>query len=261
MLRAPEKVSPFEGFSDDRFRPADLPRLLAVSPALRAFVAMLRRNPGRCASAGAQEAFLVHCDRVRLDLRIAIDLHPGVGAPRTEKEALLYMQCPRFVRSLTHLRLQSEGDRNEADPRALLVVKRLVRDAEAVGVPLWAPAVDREAVHIGHGVHRLLPWRCWDLLENWADEAAIAVGMRIVPSDVIPGQFWLADDCAQLPEAATLKPKRLTRNEADAEREALLAYYGGDDWAGHPADLADGSRQGEAERSPSGGEGGNDVPF
>lgn len=251
-------------FADGRFAPPDMARLLAFSPALRAFVAMLKRpeNAKRAATLEAQAAFQEQCDRVRLDLRVALDLPPGVREPGSERDALRYMQCPRFTGSLTHLRLQSEGDRNEADPRALLVVKRLIADAERVGVPLWACAVDREAVHVGHGVHRLLPWRCWALLESWAREAAMAVGMRVVVSSLVPGQFWLADDCPALPERDKgLRPKRLAPTEAAAEREALLAYYGGGDWDGHPSDRRCGSRQGEAERSPSGGEADDAPPF
>lgn len=221
-----------------RFSAPDLERLLAFSLRLRAFMAMLARNPDRTATHEAQDRFWQLCNEARLDLRVCSDLPAGVVAPRTDREALTYMRRPRYCRTTHWERTQAYVDRRAMEPRLLVAVDRLVSDARKLGVPLYPAAVDdAKQVHIGHATERFLPWACWDLIADWAYEAGLATTFRLVPSDTVPGHFRLADDAPDFPEREqSERPKRLDQDEVREEREALLRYYSGGDWQGHPHD-------------------------
>lgn len=212
-----------------RFTAPDLERLMAFSLRLRAFMAMLERNPGKAATSDAQERFLMLCDEARLDLRVTVQLPPGISEPRNDREAIAYMRRERYCASTHWQRTQEHIQRNGAEPRLLLTVDRLVSEARKLGVPLYPQALERaEEVHIGHATERFLPWACWDVISDLMWEAGHASGFHLLPAEVVPGQFRLDPEAPDLPEKpASRRPMRLSPEQASAEREALWAYYSG----------------------------------
>lgn len=213
---------------ENRFTAPDLGRLMACSARLRGFMAMLARNPARYVQPGSLQAFQQLCDEVRLDLRVAIELPPGVSEPRNDAQALRFMERERYCRTGHWDRVQSVIDRSWPDPRLLETVGRAVRDARRLRVPLFPAAVDLPGeVHIGHAVERFLPWACWDLVADWVIQAGIATGYRLVPAEFVPGHFRLVDDAPPYRQDAGMRPERLSPEAARAEREELWAFYQG----------------------------------
>jgi hypothetical protein len=214
--------------TEARFSAPDLDRLLVFSARLRAFMAMLARNPERSGTFEAVDRFQKLCDDIRVDLRVCTDMPPGVMEPRNERQALHYMQRRNYCRSGHWDRVQASVDRRVGDPRLLEVIERVVGQARGLGVPLFPAALDvPDQVHIGHAVERFLPWACWDLLRDWVAEAGRVTGYRMLAADAVPGLFALDPDAAEAPALARLKAERLDPAVAEAERLALLRDYSG----------------------------------
>lgn len=212
--------------TEARFSAPDLDRLMAFSSRLRAFMAMLARNPERSATLAALERFQKLCDDIRVDLRVCTDLPPGVAEPRNERHALEYMRRGRYCRAGHLDRVQASVDRRVADPRLLEVIDRVVRQARAVGVPLFPAALDVPLeVHLGHAVERFLPWPCWDLIRDWVGEAGRATGYRMEASDTVPGHYRLALDAAEYIAPDICSRRQLDADAASVERLELLRWY------------------------------------
>lgn len=212
---------------DTRFSASDLERLSAFSIRLRAFMAYIERHPEKTSTADAQARFAALCDEARLDMRVAVELPPGVAEPRNVREALRYMQRPRFCVTRQWVRTQEYVDRRPAEPRLLETFNRVVSAAHKLGVPLFPASLERrDVIHIGHATERFLPWACWDLIADWVDEAGLATGFRLLASGVQPGCFRLDPKAPELPDVSTSRrPAKLAADEAAAEREALWAYW------------------------------------
>lgn len=214
---------------DGRFTAPDLERLMAFSVRVRAFMAYVDQHPEKWATAEAQACFASLCDDARLDLRVSIQLPPGVAEPRTVRDALRFMQRDRYCGSRHWVRTQEYVDRRIAEPRLLETFDRVVDQACKVGVPLFPQSLEkRDTVHIGHCTERFLPWACWDLIADWVHEAGLATGFRLVASGVFPGAFQLDPNAPELPDVSTSrKPAKLPSDEAAEEREALWQLFMG----------------------------------
>lgn len=217
------------------FKAPDLDRLLAFSLRLRAFVGMTSADgrgpsPRIHATVSAQDKFRTLCDETRLVLRVPIDEPPLTAEPSNDREAVRYMRQPNFCQTWQYRDLvESYAERPGVDPRLLLTVRRTVVDARKLGIPLFAQAFGPpDEVHLGHCVFRFLPFLCWDFVAGLIEEAGKATGYCLEPADTVPGQFRLSPDAPELPERLeSTAPRKLTREEARAEREVLLHHYSG----------------------------------
>lgn len=227
----------------------DLDRLAAFSGSLRGHLGRIRRNPGPWQTVEGLRAVQRLLDEVRISMRVEVDGE----SPRTARDALLYMQRPRFVGSAHHAWLMAREERAWTDKRVLRTVDRLLQDAAALDVPLWpsqlAASESEQAawyvqghtdvrpgedefhlglcVQIGHAVHRALPWACWSVIDGMVERAGEATGYPLRQFVALPGEYELQPGCREYdPEDDGVKPVRQVPSERRRETDGLLRYFG-----------------------------------
>lgn len=201
-------------------------------------------------------------DSVRAELRVAIELPPGVRHPVTEAEALDFMRAPRLVATRDYQELLTAVDRRFTDPRVLATVDYMLeRASQKLGIPLYVCGLqlppDREeaaaavgdfvtgrtdraprrvapgsgkVVQLAHMRERHLPWVVWDEIAAMMERAGKMTGYPVLHCWPIPGSFELDPHCRPFEGHDKRRPYRPTGEEARAESDALWKYYRGGDW-------------------------------
>lgn len=225
----------------------DLDILVGESKRLRAYLAVLRKEAPRGGiPPGMRQNIRKMMNDQRIKMRVAIETHNGVTMPRGEKRCVDYMKYPEYCltedyRALNDVNRLALG----VDPRVLHTARRVIADAQKVGVPLWISEVDPktvpDCVQLGHAKMRELPWDCWTVLDDWVEAAGLATGFRLGPLSTYPGEYrLLADAAAWSDDVAALKPIRLIGDERRDEAERLWTYYAGGAWVDEFGEVHDG---------------------
>lgn len=238
---------------------SDVDLLAEAFPKVRAWFVMLRRNAWRAhipAEMRRNTADVLNSARVKM--RVMVSLPHGMRWPRSERDAITFMEMPEIVRTELFATATSFKDIRGTDPRVVSTIRRATREAVKLGVPLvitdvavpkeqqareWlsgaspfkpgeAPYHRADAVQVGHVVFdKGLPWECWDAIDAFVARAGDATGYPLAPLGLFPGEYRLADDCPKwAPQGDELRPKKLSSDEARSERDRLVEYYLGGHW-------------------------------
>lgn len=233
--RMDKDETPFS--ADFGFFGADLDILAAASPRLRSYLAVMRNGASRGSiPSGMRQNVRKMMNDQRIKMRVAIEMPKGISFPRGERRCVDYMTFGEYCltedyRALNDVQKAASG----VDRRVIYTARRVVADAQGVGVPLWISGADPtdwpDCVQLGHAKLRELPWECWSVIDDWVAAAGQATGYRLLPCSSYPGEYQLVEGApAWSNDSAALKPVRLVGEERRDETDRLWTYYSGGDW-------------------------------